>query len=161
SWQIRGGHRLWAAPEDSTRTYAPDNGPVALKEIGPRTMRFTPEPESAFGLQKEMDITPEDSGSRVVVTHRIRNVGNAPTELAPWPLSVMVPGGKEVIPLPPHRPHPGSSANPDPKDFLPKLTIALWSYTDFKDPRWDFGSKFITLTHDARKGPTKFGLSHR
>src|SRR4051794_27521975 len=27
-WQIRGGHRLWAAPEDPTRTYVPDNGPV-------------------------------------------------------------------------------------------------------------------------------------
>src|SRR5437870_11070511 len=27
-WQIRGGHRLWLAPEDLARTYAPDNGPV-------------------------------------------------------------------------------------------------------------------------------------
>src|SRR5581483_8622355 len=26
-WVARGGHRLWTAPEDLTRTYAPDNGP--------------------------------------------------------------------------------------------------------------------------------------
>src|SRR5713226_1650682 len=31
-WQIRGGHRLWVGPEDLTRTYALDNGPVEYKE---------------------------------------------------------------------------------------------------------------------------------
>src|SRR5438067_50409 len=48
NWQIRGGHRLWAAPEDTTRTYAPDNGPVQVREVGPRTMRFTPAPEARY-----------------------------------------------------------------------------------------------------------------
>src|SRR6516164_11764967 len=33
-WQIRGGHRLWVGPEDLTRTYAPDNGPVKYKQDG-------------------------------------------------------------------------------------------------------------------------------
>ena len=28
SWMPRGGHRLWTAPEDKTRTYAPDNRAV-------------------------------------------------------------------------------------------------------------------------------------
>ena len=27
-WMPRGGHRLWTAPEDKTRTYAPDNRAV-------------------------------------------------------------------------------------------------------------------------------------
>jgi len=30
-WQLRGGHRLWAAPEQHPRTYAPDNGAVEIK----------------------------------------------------------------------------------------------------------------------------------
>ena len=27
-WQPRGGHRLWIAPEDIVKSYAPDNAPV-------------------------------------------------------------------------------------------------------------------------------------
>src|SRR4051794_26489045 len=41
-WQIRGGHRLWIGPEDLTRTYAPDNGPVVSREVSPGRYRFTP-----------------------------------------------------------------------------------------------------------------------
>src|SRR5262249_4187335 len=33
TWVGRGGHRLWTAPEDLTRTYAPDNGPVKYQEL--------------------------------------------------------------------------------------------------------------------------------
>ena len=29
-WQLRGGHRIWFAPEDAVKTYAPDNGPVHI-----------------------------------------------------------------------------------------------------------------------------------
>src|SRR3972149_3315855 len=32
-WQIRGGHRLWHAPEAKPRTYFPDNDPVEGKEL--------------------------------------------------------------------------------------------------------------------------------
>src|SRR5215469_322055 len=31
AWVARGGHRLWASPEDAVRTYAPDNGPVHIR----------------------------------------------------------------------------------------------------------------------------------
>lgn len=32
-WQIRGGHRLWHAPEAKPRTYALDNSPVRVEEL--------------------------------------------------------------------------------------------------------------------------------
>jgi hypothetical protein len=74
----------------------------------------------------------------------------------------MAPGGIEVIPLPPHKPHPGSPKNARaPADFGPNMTVALWPYFDFKDPRWNLGSKYLTLKQDAKKGPTKVGLAHR
>jgi hypothetical protein len=161
-WMIRGGHRLWAAPEDTTRTYAPDNGPVAYKELGLGTVRFTPAPESAFGLQKEIDVALAPSGSAVALTHRISNVGKEPTTLAAWSLSVMAPGGLEIIPLPPRRPHPGNPKNArSAEDFAPNLYLSLWPFTDFQDRRWHFGSKFITLKQNGRQGPTKLGLAHR
>jgi hypothetical protein len=75
---------------------------------------------------------------------------------------VMASGGTEIIPLPEHKPHPGSPKNArTPADFAPNLTVALWPFFDFKDARWTMGTKFITLKQDAKKGPTKLGLSHR
>jgi hypothetical protein len=161
-WMIRGGHRLWAAPEDTTRTYALDNGPVAFKELGPGHVRLTPAPDSAYGLQKEIDLKLDPSGSKATLTHRITNIGREETRLAVWSLSVMAPGGTEIIPLPAKRPHPGNPKNAkSAADFAPSLTLVSWPFTDFQDPRWHFGAKFITLSHDARKGPTKLGLAHR
>lgn len=161
-WRSRGGHRLWTSPEDTTRTYAPDNGPVAAREIEPGVVRLTPAPAAAFGIQKEIDVKLEPTGSRAILTHRLRNVGQTPTELAPWALSVMAPGGVEIIPLPPHRPHPGDAKNAaGPADFGPALAVVLWPYADMTDSRFRFGSKAITLRHAADKSATKIGLIHR
>ena len=161
-WMIRGGHRLWAAPEDTTRTYAADNGPVAFRDLGGGEARFTPGVETAYGIQKEMDVKLEPEGSKVRLTQRITNVGKEATMLAVWSLSVMAPGGVEIIALPASRPHPGNPKNAkSAADFAPSLTIVGWPFTDFQDSRWRFGSKFITLTQDASKGATKLGLAHR
>jgi hypothetical protein len=160
-WQIRGGHRLWVGPEDRTRTYFPDNGRVSYREEKGK-VRFTPAREKQYGIQKELVLTLADKGSAVTVLHRITNTGKLPARLAPWALSVMDAGGVEVIPLPPKKPHPGppEKAASD-KDYAPNQTLVLWPFFDFKDPRWTFGSKYITLRQDARKGPTKIGLAHQ
>jgi len=160
-WQIRGGHRLWVGPEDLTRTYALDNGPVQYKEID-GAVRLTPAADADYGVQKEIDLRLEPSGSGVTLVHRITNVGQEPTDLAPWALSVMAPGGVEVIPLPPKKPHPGPTKNAtSPKDYAPNQFMTIWPFFDFKDARWSFGSQFITLRQDAKKGPTKLGLGHQ
>jgi hypothetical protein len=161
-WQIRGGHRLWVGPEDLTRTYAPDNGPVAHKVIGPGSVRLTPAADAEYGIQREMDVTLAAEGTTVTVLHRIINTGEKPTHLAIWALSVMAPGGVEVIPLPPKKPHPGPPKNArSPEDYAPNQTMVLWPFFDFADPRWTFGSRYITLRQDRSRGPTKIGLAHR
>jgi hypothetical protein len=160
-WQIRGGHRFWLGPEDLTRTYSLDNGPVKSQEIDGGVKLIQPA-ETEYGVQKEIEIKLAPSGTRVTVLHRITNIGSKETELAPWALSVMAPGGVEVIPLPPHKPHPGSPKNAkSPADFAPNETMVLWPFFDFKDPRWTFGSKYVTLRQDNKKGPTKIGLAHK
>jgi hypothetical protein len=166
TWVGRGGHRLWTAPEDLTRTYAPDNGPVKYeqlpaKEDGVVRVRVTQAPDAPYGVQKEMDIELAPD-SRVHVVHRITNVGGKPTDLAPWALTMMAPGGTEIIPLPPKKPHPGAPTNArSPEDFGPNQHLTLWPYFDFKDPRWSLGSKYITLKQDAHRGPTKLGFLHQ
>jgi hypothetical protein len=166
NWVGRGGHRLWVGPEDLTRTYAPDNGPVKYerlpaKEDGILAVRFTQAPDAPYGIQKEMDISLAPHG-QVAVVHRITNVGSQPTELAAWALTMMAPGGTEIIPLPPKKPHPGDPKNASsPADFAPDQHLTLWPYFDFADKRWHLGSKYITLKQDAKRGPTKIGLAHR
>ncbi len=157
-WMIRGGHRLWTSPEDLTRTYAPDNGPVAFEKLADDLVRLKPAADE-FGIQKEIDIKLDAEGSGVMVAHRIRNVGREATELAPWALTVMAPGGVEIIPLPPKAPHPGSvKGAKSAEDFGPNVELILWPYFDFSDDRWSFGRKYITLHHKDR-GPTKLGLN--
>lgn len=159
-WQIRGGHRFWIAPEDLTRTYALDNSAVSYDAMEGGGVRITPPADKPYGIQKQLDISLAPSGSQVKVVHRVTNVGTEPTELSPWGVSVMAPGGVEIIPLPPHRPHPGPTRNAkSPKDYAPSFQLAVWPYLDFKDPRWTFGSKYLLLAQDAKKGPTKLGIS--
>lgn len=160
-WQIRGGHRLWAAPEDTTRTYAPDNGPVKYEiQEATGSVRVT-QPTDAYGIQKEMEIRLAPKGSEVTVMHRLKNCGSEATKLAPWALSVMDAGGIEYIPLPPKKPHPGSvTPTTKPSDYWPNQTLIFWPFFDFADPRWNFGSKYITL-RQAKRGPTKIGVNHR
>jgi hypothetical protein len=151
-WQIRGGHRLWHAPEAKPRTYFPDNDPVESKELASGAVRLTAPAEKPYGVQKEIDIKLDAAGAKVTLTHRIKNIGSWPVELAPWALTVMAPGGVEIIPLPKKIPHEES--------LLPNQAIILWSYTDLKDPRYSFGTKYITLRHDAKGKATKIGLWH-
>jgi hypothetical protein len=161
-WQIRGGHRFWLAPEDLTRTYFPDNRPVKAEETGHHAARFTPPPETEYGIQKVMELQLAETGTRVDVKLTVTNVGASPTELAPWGPTVMAPGGVEVIPLPPKSPHPGHVSNAkSPADYGPNQALVLWPYFDFSDSRWTFGKKYLLLRQDAAKGPTKIGLAHR
>ncbi len=148
-WQIRGGHRLWFAPEDPVATYFPDNGPVEAEEID-GGVRLRPGPETPNGLQKETDLVLGGSEPHVRVVHRLTNIGDAPLELAPWGLSVMAPGGTAVVGLPPRGKHPD--------DLLPNQRLVVWPYTDLGDDRLTMGTRSILLAQDATRGPTKLGL---
>ena len=161
-WQIRGGHRFWLAPEDLTRTYFADNRPVAWEKLSDTAARFTPPPETEYGVQKVMTLELAPTGAAVTVTLTVTNTGTAPTDLAPWGPTVMAPGGVEVIPLPAKAPHPGHpSRAKSPADFGPNQELVLWPYFDFSDTRWTFGKRFVFLRQDATMGPTKIGLAHR
>jgi len=161
-WHIRGGLRFWLAPEDLTRTYFPDNRPVKFEKLGDNKVRLTPPPESEYGVQKEMTVGLDAKGTGVSITLKVTNVGPLVTELAPWAPAVMAPGGIEVIPQPPHRNHPMHPKNAkSPACFAPSQELVLWPYFDFTDSRWTFGSKYIFLRQDCKKGPTKIGLAHR
>lgn len=165
SWQIRGGHRLWHAPEDSVRTYVLDNSPIKHEKLGETGVRLIQPIEKLTGIQKEIDLTLDAEGTGVTLVHRLRNKGSKTVELAPWALTVMAQGGVAIIPLPEKIAHPGSlepGEKPDFRGFAPNQNLILWPFTDLADPRWRFGTRYITLRQDkTAKKPTKLGLAHR
>jgi hypothetical protein len=148
-WRIYGGHRLWHAPEDTVRTYFPDNTPVKIEQWEGGA-RVTQPPEPTTGIEKQIDIQLSPDEAHVKLTHRLRNTNLWPVELAPWALSVMAQGGLVIIPLPPR----GSHA----ENLLPTNTLTLWAYTDMSDPRWTWGEKYVLLHQDPQATrPQKIG----
>ena len=151
-WQPYGGHRLWAAPEQEGRTTLPDNQPITLEDKRDSRgdfVRLIQPVEALTRIQKEIDIR-MDAGASVEVVHRIRNQGVWDVTLALWAISVMLPGGTAIIPLPPRGSHP--------RDLLPASRLALWTYTDLSDARFRFGQKYLYVRQDRSAAlPQKIG----
>ena len=150
-WMIRGGHRLWLAPEVKPMTYELDNSPIEIEEIanGIRTRQPT---GPLSGVTKTMAITLAPDSNDVTILHVLKNEGNRPIELAPWALSVMNTSGMAVIPLPAKISHT--------ERLTHNQEWSLWGYTDFSDPRWTLGSRYILFRQDPQRGPNKLGLAH-
>jgi len=146
-WKLYGGHRLWHSPEAMPRTYWPDNTSVTVQET-PTGLCTRQPTEPTTGITKEMDIELSANAAHVRVTHRLRNDGPWPIDIAAWALSVMAQGGMAIIPQP-------TKAHPDL--LLPNRVVVLWPYTDMSDPRVRWGKKYITLTQDPNAA-TKFKL---
>ncbi len=151
-WCIRGGHRLWTAPEDLSVTYHVDNIPVTFSQSPAGEVLLTSYQKEPIQIRKEIALTLGES-SHVILRHSIFNEGTTDLTLSPWTLTVMAPGGLEIIPQPPLGKHP--------RDLLPNRKMVLWSYTDLSDPRWNFGTQYITLKQKVGSLPTKLGLAHR
>ncbi|HET6453605.1 MAG TPA: hypothetical protein VFI02_04320 [Armatimonadota bacterium] len=152
-WHPYGGHRLWAAPEVMPRTYYPDNSPITA-EPGKDSIRLIEPTEPPTGIQKEMLITLDATGTRVTILHKLTNKGIWPIELAPWALTIVNGGGTTIIPNEPFVSH-------DDK-LTPARSMTLWGYTDFSDPRWTFGKKYTRLHTDPKlEDPQKAGFGDK
>ncbi len=149
-FQLRGGHRVWKAPEDPIATWAPDNVPVQV-QITPQGLVAREPVEPLTGLQKEMEIALAPEDTDVTVTHRIYNRGLFPLEFSVWAISMMTPGGVAITGFPPRGKHPEVLAATNP--------LVMWAYSDLSDKRWLFTKKYLSLRQDpANPEPQKLGL---
>jgi len=152
-WKAYGGHRLWAAPEMSPRTIAPDNDPVEVITEGNLRVHLI-QPIDKAGLRKEMSLELAPEGSELTVWHRIKNCSVWDIELAPWSISIMNGGGTAIVPQEPYKSHD--------EDVLPARPLVLWSYTDLSDPRFSIGRKYLRMRSDpGLKEPQKFGVANK
>ena len=152
-WKPRGGHRLWHAPEGMPRSYSPDNAAVE-REVSGGTIQLRQAVEPKVGIQKEIAVTLDPSGTHVTVRHVLTNRTLWPVEVAAWAMSIMNGGGTVILPQEPYV--------DQPHNLLPVRPLVLWSYTDLSDPRFSIGPKYIRVRVMAdRTEPQKIGIGNR
>ncbi|MGA2132676.1 MAG: hypothetical protein ABSH50_10310 [Bryobacteraceae bacterium] len=146
---LRGGHRIWMAPEDAVRTYAPDNGPVKI-EIKGDVLEATEPVEPLTGLEKQIVVKLSPTGTSVEVLHRIKNTGVHPVDIAPWALTMMAQGGVGIHGFPPRGKHP--------EVLYPTNPLVMWAFSNLSDHRWRFTKKYLMLHQDpSNADPQKLG----
>jgi len=153
-WKCYGGHRFWHAPEAKPRSYVPDNDPVDFKVEPDGSLHLIQHVEAQTGMQKEMLVSLDPTGSGVKVVHRLTNRGVWAVEAAPWGLTIVAGGGTTIIPQEPYISH---------DDYLlPARPMVLWHYTDLTDPRWTIGKKYLRLRTEATmSAPQKVGVANK
>ena len=126
-----GGHRLWHAPEELSRTFLPDDSPVEIRPIegGYSVMQDV---EAKTGLQKSLEIQLQNDSPRVVITHCLTNHSLWPVTTAPWAITQLKTGGVAILPQ-----------SHEETRQLPNRSLVLWPYTDLSNPNVNFGKHHI------------------
>lgn len=147
---LRGGHRLWHAPEVPERTYLPDDQPVQITAVSPHTLHIIQPTESQTGLQKSLHLTLPDETTTVVIDHTLTNQGQQPVECAPWAITQLKTGGVAILPQ--------STTPSDPYGLQPNRCLVLWPYTDINSPHIHWGNQYIQVHAALQEGFLKLGF---
>lgn len=141
---MRGGHRLWAAPEAPEVTYEPDDDPVVVTQ----DLDSVIVEQSATKIGKRLAITLQDA--TVVVEHVLRNNSSDTVRVAPWAITQFPIGGIAIVPLP--------NLAIDAHCLQASTSIALWPYTVADGLPFSLDDGLLLLDAN-RSTPTKFGTS--
>jgi len=138
-WRIYGGHRLWHAPEHPSRTYVPDNDPVAWR-YEDEWLTLEQRREEATDIVKSMRIRLGAESDRLTVVHELMNDGQWPLRLASWAITALAQRGTAILPQEHWRPHE--------QVLLPSRPLVLWPYTNMADQRLTYGERCIQIRQD-------------
>ena len=138
TFRFHGGHRLWAAPEIPSTTYAPDDHPCVVS-TGDDELTITAPPDAA-GFVKQLSARLEGNG--LVVDHRLTNAASESALVGAWAITQFRPGGVALLPF-----GPGTAGD----QFQADRSLVLWSYTDLTDPRLSWHKR--TAVVKAAAGP--------
>ena len=135
TWYTYGGHRLWCAPEKKPETYFPDNSSVQY-DFTDNILTLTAK-DTAFGKRFSL-ILEMSAENTLTIENKILNVSDYPSVFAPWSITAMAKGGREIIPLP-----------TNDCGFLPNRTMALWSYSALSDKRFSLTDNHAELVQET------------
>jgi len=125
-FHLRGGSRLWAAPEDPRVTYRPDDDPVGVQEITDG-VRLVTQLDPVSETHREIEICVTGS-ERFAFCYRVVNRAEHPQRLAAWAITMMKPLGRAFLPM--------LTRNFDECGFQGQRNIVLWPYSRNDDPRY-------------------------
>ncbi len=147
TYLLRGGHRLWAAPEVPEVTYEPDNDPVLVTE-SPSQLKLQQSASETVGIEKMIGVSLQDDSA--VLTHTLTNRAIHPLQVAPWAITQLGVGGTAIIPL--------RQDLADPHGYQPNVAIAIWPYSGVNDNPFLMHDRLL-LVDGNRTTPTKIGTS--
>jgi len=138
-YYLRGGHRLWTAPEDPFYTCPEENLKVTA-ENDKVTLRSDID---ASGLEKEISFRLAENC--LLLTHRVTWHGKEPIELAPWGITQLRLGGMAILPQ--------SCSD----GLLPNRNLVFWPYSQVKDERLELHDDLILIHGRAAEQAFKLG----
>ncbi len=148
TYHLRGGHRLWCAPEFRTSSYAPDNDGLIMEEF-PGGVRLSGPSEPATCIIKTIAIRLSPERAEVTLEHELRNAGLRWIEVAAWALTMLRMGGTAILPQP--------IGNTDAYGMRHNRILALWPYTHINDPRLILGDDAILMRARSSLPAVKIG----
>ncbi|MEZ4519521.1 MAG: hypothetical protein R3C44_22720 [Chloroflexota bacterium] len=150
-FHLRGGHRLWHAPESSARTYVPDDSGVVVDVVEGGVRLTYDEPHT--GIRKELHLTLQPDAPVAHLVHRFTNTNLWSVELAPWAITQMRMGGTAVFPQ--------NTEAIDPEGLQANRHLVLWQYSRWDDPRLVLGEEAIEIVTQPIAAPFKMGYFNR
>lgn len=144
-WKLRGGHRMWLAPEGE-HSYHPDDDPVA----------YTPLPDGVV-LEQKLDplqnivktLTITFCDGKVRLDHSFRNAGEQTITGASWGVNTLDGYGRMSV----------GFAGED--GFTPTRAVALWGDTNLHDARVRFTADSLSAQHAPAEDYCKIGIYSR
>ena len=145
-FRVRGGHRLWVAPE-SKDEYFPDNSPIKYEISGEKLTLFQEE-DPYLCVKKSIEIT-FTGDEEITLKQKVLNTKEEKRKFSVWGVTSVAPCGKALIPL---------RYRDNGYDPLHKIT--MWDYTSLGDERVKYERELITLSHKPIIQRYKIGVGH-
>jgi len=147
-YSLRGGHRLWYAPEKPETTYITDDQPIVI-EMTKEGLRAIQSVDQVTGIQKSWRVTLSDNEAELTIDHKLTNKGSNDFQVAPWAVTMLKPGGKGIIPL--------QTELDDKHGLWPNRQLVFWPYTDLRSPHLEWHDQGIMVKANLSEGAMKIG----
>lgn len=147
-YSLRGGHRLWYAPENPKTTYIADDQPLEIMQIN-NGINLIQNVDNPTGIQKSWQIVMDENEALLTIVHELTNRGDREFELAPWAITQFRPGGTAVLPL--------QVDNDDEHGLQPNRHLVFWPYTELNSPHLLLSDEGIAVKANISEGALKIG----
>jgi hypothetical protein len=136
---LRGGHRLWIAPENPFYT-CPEDNVIVVAQNDLVILRSTID---VSGLEKEIHF--HLNKNCVELTHRVTWHGNEPIAFAPWAITQLRLGSMAILP----------QSHSD--GLQPNRNLVFWPYSQVNDERLELHNDLILVHGRGREQAFKVG----